>query len=495
MYLNDFNLIFLIIFFLAWYLMQSFAYKFFFEKAGKTGWIGFIPFYNFYTHIEIVGRPKWYFLMLFIPVVNFFVILTIHLDIYKSFDRFTYLHQVLGTILWPIYTLYVAITAPTYKGKATQIQKPKRLLPLEWMEAIVFAVFAATFIRWIYMEAYVIPTPSMESNLLVGDFLFVNKAEYGPRTAKTPIQIPLTHGKVWGTDVPSYLRWINLPHLRLPSFGIIERNDVVVFNYPYNDQYSARNPKYDKMNPGSDSDNIFHPMDLKPHYIKRCIGLPGDIIEVDNGVVFVNGEEEKQKVPIQNLYTIYSNQTLPDSFFERQGIRESSTYQTGVYGVHMTKEQANKVEKFDFINDVVRHLETKGNRAYLLRTYFNYFDWNGDFWGPVEIPYEGMTIQIDSTTVGKYGYAIERYESLKNVEISEEKIKIDGKRISEYTFTRNYYFMMGDNRGNSDDSRMWGYVPEDNIVGEASFIWMSFENKEKGFLNKIRWKRLLKTID
>ena len=182
MYLNDFSMTSLITLILIGYFLQAIAYYRLFIKAGQPGWIGFIPLYNYYMHIQIVGRPKWWIFLLFVPVANFFVLLTIHLDLLKSFQKYTYIDQVFGVILAPFYMIYVAFGKTTYLGKATDIPKVHKGPFKEWFEAIVFAVFAATIIRWAFMEAYVIPTPSMEHSLLVGDFLFVSKLEYGPRT-------------------------------------------------------------------------------------------------------------------------------------------------------------------------------------------------------------------------------------------------------------------------------------------------------------------------
>ena len=485
MYLNDFSLAFAIVFVVGWYLLQSFAYYKFFEKAGKQAWIGFVPFYNYYVHLDIVGRPKWWFLLLFVPVVNFFVALTIHLDLYKSFNKYTYVHQVLGCILWPIYTFYIAVTAKEYLGKATSIPKVAKALPQEWLEAIVFAVFAATFIRWIYMEAYVIPTSSMESNLLVGDFLFVSKAEYGPRTPKTPIQIPLTHGKFWGTEAPSYSSVIQLPHFRLPSFGEVERNDVVVFNYPVNDMFNRIGSTYP-------------PMDLKTHYIKRCIGLPGDVIEIKATEVFVNGEPEEKSDILQFTYRVESRQVIRSRVFEDLGVREFSGNGT-FWTMNATQDVAEQLRQMSFIKRVELELKVEGepefgqqeeNRIFPNPTYF---PWNRDFWGPLEVPYAGMTIEIDEYSLAKYGTTLQNYEGLENVEIDIDVLKINGQTVDSYTFNRDYYFMMGDNRHNSLDSRYWGFVPEDYIVGEASFIWMSFEKNASG-LSKIRWDRLFNPI-
>ncbi|MCP4460459.1 MAG: signal peptidase I [Cytophagales bacterium] len=373
----------------------------------------------------------------------------------------------------------MALSNSEYKGKATEIPKVQKALPQEWMEAIVFAVFAATFIRWVYMEAYVIPTSSMESNLLVGDFLFVSKAEYGPRTPKTPLQLPLTHAKIWGTDMPSYLSFIQLPHLRLPSFGKVERNDVVVFNYPVDDHYNSNG-------------SVYHPMDLKTHYIKRCVAIPGDIIEVKSGQVYINGELGKNPEIIQFSYRIDSKQQLPERFFDDHKIREHQS-NGAISMVQMTPETAKIIEGFDFIQAVTKMESTQGSTDPGIFPNGQYFSWSRDFFGPLEIPYRGMKLTLDELSLAKYGSTISNYEGWDSVEIDVDKLKIDGELVTEYTFNRDYYFMMGDNRHNSADSRYWGFVPEDYIVGEASFIWMSFETNASGF-NKIRWNRLLQGI-
>ena len=290
MYYNDFNPAFVIIFLIMWFVLQGTAYYKFFEKAGKEGWKGFIPIYNYYIHLELVGRPKWWIVLLFVPVINFFVALTMHLDLMKSFGKYTYVDQVLGVVFAPIYMNYIAWIDTTYLGKATEMPKPKKSFGKEWFEAIVFAVFCATFVRWIFMEAYVIPTGSMERSLLVGDFLFVSKAEYGPRTPQTPLQVPLTHQTIWGTEIPSYIPAVSLPSLRLPAFGIVERNDVVVFNYPVNDRYNRR------------SDGDYHPMDLKTHYIKRCVAIAGETLEIKETQVYVNGEMQENPPLMQHQY-------------------------------------------------------------------------------------------------------------------------------------------------------------------------------------------------
>ena len=482
MQLNDFSLTFVLVFFVGWYLCQGIAYWKFFEKAGEKSWIGFVPFYNYYVHLKIIGRPLWWIALLFVPVANFFVALTMHLDLLKSFDRYSYVDQAVGVLLAPIYMIYIAYSPAKYVGKAVDIPKKPKGPAKEWFEAIVFAVFAATFIRWIFMEAYVIPTPSMEKSLLVGDFLFVSKIEYGPRTPKTLLQVPLTHGKVWGTEIPSYFRFVQLPHWRLPSLGKVERNDVVVFNYPVNDRFNRR------------PDGDFHPLDLKTHYIKRCVAIPGDVIEVRSGEVFVNDERGEDPELMQHTYFIETDQTIRDRIFQRYSIRDPSLFPGRGYIVRITEKIAKELRALDFIKSVEPQFASADRPEPNIFPNASYFPWNRDNFGPLEVPYRGKSIEVNEWTLATYKSTIENYEDWSDIEISENSLKIDGEVVQTYTFQKDYYFMMGDNRHNSEDSRYWGFVPEDYVVGEASFIWMSSDD-QKSLLSSIRWRRLFKAIE
>lgn len=477
MYLNDFSMTSLITLILVGYFLQAIAYYKLFVKCNKPGWIGFIPVYNYYMHIQIVGRPKWWILLLFVPIANFFVILTIHLDLLKSFQKYTYIDQVLGVILAPFYMIYVAFGKTTYIGKATGIPKVHKGPFKEWFEAIVFAVFAATIIRWAFMEAYVIPTPSMEHSLLVGDFLFVSKLEYGPRTPKTPLQLPLTHAKVWGTDLPSYFSGIELPQFRLPSLGRVERNDVVVFNYP---------PEFE------------NPEDLRTHYIKRCVGISGDIIEVKSGQVYINHTIADNPEFMQMRYFVETDQNVKDRIFRENNIWEYyPSFGAGNrkgYIINTTENSADQLRKLNFIKSVNPRLDDEGKIESRIFPNPKYYPWNGDHYGPILIPYKGMTIDINDSTLAMYGSTIINYEELETVEITDDQLLIASKPEMKYTFAKNYYFMMGDNRHNSLDSRYFGFVSEDFIVGEASFIWLSLDDKVD-LLEKIRWRRLFQTIN
>lgn len=363
--------------------------------------------------------------------------------------------------------------------------KPKSKMR-EWLDAVAFAVVAATLIRWLIMEAYTIPTPSMENSLLVGDFLFVSKFHYGTRTPATPIQLPLTHQKIWFTDIPSYSDAIQLPQYRLPGFTSVKRNDVVVFNVPGIEENNLYAPK---------SQWIDYPVDLKTNYIKRCVAIAGDTIEVRDHQVFVNAAAAENPPFMQQNYDVYAESQINDRVLSKLDIDE---YQiTGRsdsqvrYGMSISSTVAEELKKLPFIDSVI--IETRKSVEYNIFPDAAKFPWSGDFFGPIVVPKEGMTIQIDSNSLVLYRKMIERYEHNEDVKIENNKLFIDGAEVSSYTFKQNYYFMMGDNRHNSLDSRYWGFVPEDHIVGKAFFIWLSLD-ANAGFFNKIRWSRFFNLI-
>ncbi len=342
----------------------------------------------------------------------------------------------------------------------------------EWFDALLFAVIAATLIRWATFEAFTIPTPSMEKTLLVGDFLFVNKLNYGPRTPKTPLQVPLTHQKIWGTNIESYLDWIQLPTFRFPGFGDIERNDVVVFNYP---------------------NELDKPLDLKTYYVKRCVGLPGDTIKIENGDVVINGDKINDPVDLQNRYFIQTDININDRVFKKYDIWEYTKVSNGYY-INTKEENARLLANEPFIKNLqLYRMEESASSGRIFPNQED-FKWNTDFYGPLMIPKKNLEIEINSESIKKYGSTIQNYEKLDNVIIEGDNLLIDNEIVKTYTFKQDYFFMMGDNRHNSEDSRFWGFVPYDHILGEASFIWFSYDYQEDNIFKAIRWDRFLKII-
>ncbi|WP_460880746.1 signal peptidase I [Pontibacter rugosus] len=360
------------------------------------------------------------------------------------------------------------------KRRKPKSQK-KKSFAREWGDAILFAVVAASLIRWATFEAYTIPTPSMEKSLLVGDFLFVSKLHYGPRTPITPLQVPLTHQTIWGTNIPSYSDAIQLAPHRLPGFSEVKRNDVVVFNYPPEEE---------------------HPADLRTNYIKRAIGLPGDSLQVKDMQVFINGKAADNPEKLQYKYIIVPTMQLSEKFFQDRNINlDGLQYYESGYAIDASPELAKEIASLDFIKDVILLKDVPGNaEAAVFPHQPSKYLWNKDNYGPIYIPKEGATVAITPESLPLYERVILEYERNENAEIRDGKLFINGQEVTQYTFKQNYYFMMGDNRHNSLDSRYWGYVPADHIVGKAVMIWMS-TNPEGGMFDKIRWSRIFNTIN
>ena len=368
----------------------------------------------------------------------------------------------------------------------------------EWLDSVAFAVVAATLIRFFVFEAYTIPTPSMESSLMVGDFLFVSKLHYGVRTPKTPLQLPLTHQKIWFTDIPSYLRWLDLPIFRLPGFSSVKQGDAVVFNVP---------------NYEEDGDA---PVDLRTFYVKRCVATPGDVLEVRDQQVIVNGKAMENPVRMQHPIFMKTKENLEDKFFEEYGIRNSpdASYDSADwlplaepdsqnvlwgYKLNTSKAMMEEIQALPFKKsfDVNLFKDPKGVTFIDIFPHdTTLFKWNRDFYGPLKVPAKGLTVPLTPGNVALYSETIQKYEGNKNVVVNGYQITIEGKAITSYTFKQDYYFMMGDNRHNSADSRFWGFVPSDHIVGKAFFVWMSIDpNKPLISWNKIRWNRIFRFVN
>jgi signal peptidase I len=451
-----------------------------FKKAGAKGWEALVPVWAELTQLKIIGRPWWWIFYLLIPMINIFVALSMYIELLKSYGKESFWHQLGGILLWFIFLPLWAFSADVrYEGKATELPSPPKTVVREWADAILFAVVAAVIIRWMFMEAFTIPTSSMERSMLVGDFLFVSKMHYGTRSPKTPIQVPLTHQKIWGTEIPSYTSLLQLPHFRLPGFTEVKRNDVVVFNYPLEFQY---------------------PIDLKTNYIKRCMGIPGDVIEIKERQVMVNGTPIENPELMQFSYLAKSTAMLNERVIDTYKLSDYgivSTLPDGyLYNIHMSPATASELEKLPFIKEVKLYHDdyTETSTENNIFPDPTHYPWNGDFFGPITLPKKGATIAIDEKSLAMYRSVIEHYDGNKNVKIENGVLTIDGQEVKEYTFKQNYYFMMGDNRHNSLDSRYFGFVPEDHIVGKAFFIWLSLD-KAKSFPSNIRWSRIFKMVD
>lgn len=475
---------------LPFYLAYCYALSQFFIKAGEDAWKAYIPVYQMVPHLKIIGRPMWWLIMLLIPGVNLVLVMTLIIDILKCFGRNDFKDHALGVVLPFAYLPYLVHQSDIeYIGTVHELPKIKKTAAREWLDAIGFAVIAATLIRWALMEAFTIPTPSMESSLMVGDFLFVSKMHYGTRTPKTPIQIPLTHQKIWLTDLPSYTDAIQLPSYRLPGFTSIKRNDVVVFNVPGIAENNFMEYNKDKW--------IDYPIDLKTNYIKRCVAIPGDVIEIRDTQIYINGERGENPEQMQFSYLVTSNAPINNRVMKKYGIADfgmvSNSNNKVVTVVQTSPEKAKELERLPFVSQVRKSMRPDGSAESNIFPDANLFPWNADFFGPLTIPKQGWTIDINIENLATYGETIRLFDHNENVVIKDGKLIIEGKELTQYTFNQNYYFMMGDNRHNSLDSRYWGFVPEDHVVGKGFVIWLSLDPDE-GLLSKIRWSRLFNLI-
>ena len=382
----------------------------------------------------------------------------------------------------------------------------KQTKTVEWIDALIFAIIAATLIRMFFFEAYTIPTSSMEKSMLVGDYLFVSKVAYGPQMPNTPLSFPFVHHTMpFSQTKKSFSEAIKWPYHRLKGLKPIRRNDVVVFNFPAGDTVLLENQNvtyYDTLRSFEESFGkeegrkrlnekytvISRPVDKRENYIKRCVGLPGDSLEVRNGKVWVNGEPQEAIPGLQYNYVVQTSAPFTQYAIDNLGIREYSGYGSGYY-MNLTDELAEKVRGLSNVISVNRYIYTPNDEVF---PQWGAPRWSQDNYGPIWIPKKGDTVQLTAENLPLFRRIIEAYEG-HTLEERDGRIVIDGKEATEYTFAMNYYWMMGDNRHNSADSRFWGFVPEDHIVGKASFVWLSLD-AEKSFPANIRWERLFRKV-
>ncbi|MBL0310681.1 MAG: signal peptidase I [Bacteroidetes bacterium] len=498
-----------------------------FKKMGIPAWKALVPIYNLYVWIEALHRPKWWIIMLFIPGINLFYGAGLCIELVTCFGKFSFLDHALAILFNGYYFSYLGWCKDekfiSYTGVKTGQTPPKRTALREWADAIVFAVVAATLIRIFVAEAYMIPTPSMEKTLLVGDFLFVSKFHYGARVPNTPLALPFVHHTIPVLNIKSYVEWIKLKYSTLPGLQKVKRNDIVVFNFPAGDTVVLENQApayYDIVRYTAASNHVGYdearqmlwndpnthivarPVDKRENYIKRCVAIPGDRLEVKNGALFINNEPAYRPEQLYTPYTIMfqSGMGLSQEKINELQIEDVSnrfnSLPPGHFVVLMTKENAANLEAMKVTSGLQPFYYPAGALQSQVEDIFpndtSLYKWNVDNFGPVTLPSKGMTIQLNDSIYPQYDRAIRVYENNEVVR-NNGKFFINGKEEASYTFKMNYYWMMGDNRHNSQDSRYWGFVPEDHIVGKAWFIWMSM-NSQGSFFEKIRWSRLFSSI-
>ncbi len=461
--------------------------------AGRKAWEAAVPIYNSVVLMKIINRPWWWTILLFVPIVNLIMFPVIWVETLRSFGRNSTTDTVLGVITLGLYIFYINYTQDVTHIKERDL-KP-RTSTGEWVSSILFAVVAATIVHTYFMQPFTIPTSSLEKTLLVGDFLFVSKYHYGARTPMTPIAFPMVHDTIPVVKTKSYLPKPQIPYFRFPGFQDIERNDIVVFSWPIDNFIDIGPPP---------KGYAYKPIDKKSNYVKRCVGLPGDSLEVRNGYVYINGKQNDlpDRAKLQFGYAFATSKPLNPQFaIEQYNITDlypmDQNYRT--FQAHMTDAEYEKFKNYPNLDTIIKTTAKKGERNPGTFPQDSQFSWNTDFFGPIYIPKAGATVAITAESIPLYKRIIEVYEGSEmgldnKITQSGTQVLLNGSPITEYTFKMDYYWMMGDNRSNSQDARMWGYVPFNHVVGKPVFVWMSWDSNAKGLANKIRWERLFTTV-
>ncbi len=466
-------------------------------KAGRQAWEAAIPVYNAIVLMQIINRPKWWVILLFIPVINLFMFPIIWVETIRSFGRNSRLDTILVIVTFGFYIYYVNYILDVEYIKDRSLT-PKSAAG-EWISSIVFAIIAATLVHTYVMQPYTIPSSSLEKTLLIGDFLFVSKFHYGARVPMTTIAAPMVHDTIPLLKKKSYLfndhieeketSWLNkfqLPYLRIPGFQKIKRNSIVVFNQPADTLLD--------MNDFHPKRNYYKPIDKKTNLVKRCVAIAGDSLEIRDGYIYINGKRTtyNDRAKIQyNFYVNTEGKPLHPSALNRYGVREGYRLQDGNYRLTLTDKEAELVAKDSNVKSVTKSMQAKGFDGGVF-PHVPSLGWNTDNFGPLYIPKKGVTVKLTKESMPFYTRLIREYEG-NNLIINGDEIMINGKYVDTYTFKQDYYWMMGDNRQNSLDARAWGYVPFDHVVGKPVLIWMSWETNEKG-MKKVRWDRLFTTV-
>jgi signal peptidase I len=524
--------VWLLYFLLVSYALLSLSLFLLFPKAGVDAKKGLIPGANFIEWGKLIGRSPLYILWLLFPIVNIFIFVGMAVDLSRSFGRSSFLDAALSVIYAPVMFFWLSkdnnvkyegpvlvkerefmksladakASGDKYKFNKLSEENPfKRSAPREWTESIIFAVFAATFIRLFLLEAFVIPTGSMEGTLKVGDFLFVSKAHYGMRMPMTVAMFPLVHNQLPVVGGESYLSKPNLPYKRLKAFETVEAGKNFVFNWPAGDSVyitstrsvalsQVKNEPYwmtdreiaDKV---KKNDFVVRPIDKRDHYIKRCVAGPGDTLQIIDRQIYINGKPQKNPTHLQFKFLVQ----LPPNFNRKK--MEDWNIDPDFY------DPSRNEMRVSLNSEQIRKLKSLGPETKIMFYPFeaepgklfpndkrNFKDWSVDNFGPIWMPKAGATVNISPDNIALYTRIITAYEH-NTLTLENDKIYINGKESSSYTFSQDYYWAMGDNRHDSEDSRTWGFVPHDHVVGKPLLIW--FSTKKASIRNGINWNRIM----
>ena len=525
------------LFFLAVQLIHFAGTWKLYQKAGKQPWQALIPVYNAIVLMDIIRRPKWWVILLFIPIINLMMFPVIWVETLRSFGRNSAKDTALGLVSFGFY-IYAANYDPT-----TVYEKDRSLVPKtwfgEWINAILFAIIAATLVHNYFIQPYIIPTGSLEKTLLIGDFLFVSKFHYGARTPTTAIAFPMVHDTLPIVKSKSYIDFPQLPYFRLPGFKDVQRNEIVVFSWPADTvrQFFVKEK------------GVRKPIDKKSNYVKRCVGIPGDTLEVVNGFVHINGKQSilPERAKTQYVHYAYNAKGVSSRKLNIEGIKDftrkyrienitQQSYDEILPYIHgrisndinnfivitppaglppkligqlrlrvkeilepskelvLTIAEAallNEKQLFDSLVRKVSRVKTPNTSIFPNSLPY---DWNEDNFGPIVLPKAGATVNLNEGNLPLYKKIIREYEN-NSLDLQDGRILINGKEVSSYTFDQDYYWMMGDNRHRSEDSRYWGFVPENHIVGKPVLVWFSIEGINDGIRNwRIRWDRVMTTV-
>ena len=420
----------------------------------------------------------------------------------------------LGNYWWlfglvPIFDYHITHKVKWLFWKKEYKKGEKHNALLDWLDAIIFAVVVVTFINTFFFQAFKIPSSSMESSLYTGDHLFVSKLAYGPKMPQTPLTIPFTHNVIAGKE--SYSKLIQSDYKRLKGFGEVEVGDYVVFGFPHGDTVLTKAPAddYYMLSRTIGRDEItraygplkIRPSDKKDHYVKRCVAVAGDTLEIRNGQVYINGTAQEVWPGVQNSYTVVTNgQKINPKHLDDLGInlRELAYTQNlpGYPYMPLTAEMLEKVNRMPNVVSVTQNIDAYPpdypDSWLTIFPFSSQYRWTRDNFGPLWIPESGTEVSLTLENLPLYERIITAYEGNK-LEVKDGVIYINGEEAQSYRFAQDYYFMMGDNRHNSLDSRYWGFVPEDHIVGKPALIWLSIDGNKK-FPNNIRWRRFFKIL-
>lgn len=477
-------------------------------KAGRKAAEAFIPIYNLVILMKIINRPRWWTFLLFIPIVNLIMIPVIWVETIRSFGKNTTADTLLVVLTLGFYITFLNYTS----GKLTYIENrnlKSQTKTGDTISSLLFAIIVATLVHTYVIQPFTIPSSSLEKTLLIGDFLFVSKINFGPRTPMTTVALPMVHDSIPFLGVKSYLfsddaskketsllNKFQLPYFRFPAIEKIERNEIVVFNQPADTLRDMDNFKPDR--------NYYKPIDKKTNLVKRCVGIPGDSMEIRDGNIYINGKLSQlpqSAKPQFNFFVDTKGETISqDALVNRYGAREGLKYQNGdfaltdkgQYFLTLTDQEAALIANNPTVKSVKKYLLPKGTDGDVF-PHIPSLGWNIDNFGPIYIPKKGTTIPLDLKTLPFYKRIIQEYEK-NTLKINGDQIIINGKVSTTYTFKEDYYWMMGDNRQNSLDARFWGYVPFDHVVGKPVFIWFSWNTDGSG-IHKVRWNRIFSVVN